>query len=239
MSGPTAAWPLPALLTSLAHADVPELAGRAGHGPLAVLQGLAACLPHGSASGTVTAAQVAERAGYSERRCRDALHHLEALGLVEWERGWRGHAGRMTIAKRAVVSLIRAGRRTVRRPVAWVEARTRRRALPTEIPDVTSGPTPYREVTAAKPAGSRPPAVVHRHTPKRHQEDRMIECIHHQDQKTCPWCRAATPTARRTTDPRPCAICWRPEAQCITANSKVPQALRHDYVAHVGPKELA
>lgn len=238
MSGPSAVWPMPALLTSLAHADTPALAGRAGHGPLAMLTALAACLPHGSASGTVTAAQVADKAGYSERRGRDALHVLERLGLVEWERGYRGHAGRMTIVKVRVVAMIRAGRRAVSRAVGravrWVEARHRHRLVsPTEIPDMTSAPTPFREVTGPEgSAGSRPPA---RH-PRHHRTgDLMIQCIHHRDQRTCTKCG---PKRAHVDDPRPCSVCWRPEAQCRTANSKVPAALQHAYVAHVAATEL-
>lgn len=241
MSTVTAQWPMPALLTSLAHADVPELAGRAGHGPLAILKALTACLPHGSAEGTVTAEQVAQVAGYSTDHTRRCLHKLEAWGLVAWSRGWRGHAGRMRIIKTAIVALIRAGKRVARQVGEWVQARRES----TEIPDITSGPTPYREVTPAvdSPGVAASPAT-HHPTPKVPRPNRLRRLLMGKHGKPTnvvefpvkyDGSRRRAATARAVAsptpqgDPRPCDICHKPEHACRLASLKVAPDLRHDY----------
>lgn len=250
MSAPTAAWPTPALLTSLVHAEVPELEGRAGHGPLAILRALAACLPHGSADGTVTYQQVAEVAGYSGDHTRRCLHKLEALGLVVWSRGWRGHAGRMRIIKTAVVDLIRAGKRQARRLAGWVEAKTRRSRRSqgrTELPDISAAPTPLRGGNRRDERGravNHPPrmsVVKHR---RNAMDDSNVIPINQPAfggfapargrKKNAPTRsgagRAGGEPAVAQGDARPCDVCHRPEHACRLANLKVPAAMRHRYV---------
>lgn len=245
MSAPTAAWPMPALLTSLAHAEVPELEGRAGHGPLAILRALAACLPHGSADGTVTAAQVAEVAGYSSDHTRRCLHKLEALGLVVWSRGWRGHAGRMRIVKTAVVDLIAAGKKVARRLVGWVEAKARRSS---EIPDVSTAPTPLRGGNRPRSGGravNHPPRLlsVVKHRRNAMDDSNVIPITQRalfagpggsRRRKNAPTRsgagRAGSEPAVVQGDARPCDVCHRPEHACRLANLKVPAAMRHRYV---------
>jgi len=218
MSTPTAQWPAPALLVSLGHCEVPELQGRAGHGPLAVLTALAKCLPHDSAAGQVTAAQVARVAGYSERWTRRCLQLLERLGLVTWSRGWRGHAGRMRIVKAAVAAMIRRYRAARSRNTAGRRGRH-------ELPEVSSAHS-LQEVTAAH-GGQAVDRPAHESTlSKRNLMAKIIKFPRHY---------TPPPDRRVETSPPPrssgelCEVCWRPEEVCRRQNSKVPAELRHPF----------
>lgn len=63
---------------------------------------------------TITAAQLADRAGYSERHVRRWLPILEDLGLLSWSRGWieegRPQPGSMKINKAALVNYVQDAR---------------------------------------------------------------------------------------------------------------------------------
>ena len=63
---------------------------------------------------TITAAQLADRAGYSERHVRRWLPILEDLGILSWSRGWiedgRPQPGSMKINKNTLVKFINDAR---------------------------------------------------------------------------------------------------------------------------------
>lgn len=63
---------------------------------------------------TITAAQLADRAGYSERHVRRWLPILEDLGILSWSRGWiedgKPQPGSMKINKNALVKFVNDAR---------------------------------------------------------------------------------------------------------------------------------
>lgn len=63
---------------------------------------------------TITAAQLADRAGYSERHVRRWLPILEDLGILSWSRGWieegRPQPGSMKLNKNALVKFVNDAR---------------------------------------------------------------------------------------------------------------------------------
>ena len=63
---------------------------------------------------TITASQLADRAGYSERHVRRWLPILEDLGILSWSRGWiedgRPHPGSMKLNKNALVKFVNDAR---------------------------------------------------------------------------------------------------------------------------------
>lgn len=63
---------------------------------------------------TITAAQLADRAGYSERHVRRWLPILEDLGILSWSRGWieegRPQPGSMKINKAVLVNYVQDAR---------------------------------------------------------------------------------------------------------------------------------
>lgn len=63
---------------------------------------------------TITAAQLADRAGYSERHVRRWLPILEDLGILSWSRGWiedgRPQPGSMKINKSVLVDYVQDAR---------------------------------------------------------------------------------------------------------------------------------
>ena len=64
---------------------------------------------------TITASQLADRAGYSERHVRRWLPILEDLGLLSWSRGWiedgRPQPGSMKINKNVLVKFVNDARK--------------------------------------------------------------------------------------------------------------------------------
>lgn len=114
VSTPTAYRPVPSLLTSLRRAGWGDLAGRDMQAVRTTLAALADRLPHKSATGRTTVAQVADAAGLSERWTRRCMTVLEDLGLIEWQRGGvqRGLPvpSVVRIIKTALVDLIEAAR---------------------------------------------------------------------------------------------------------------------------------
>lgn len=63
---------------------------------------------------TITAAQLADRAGYSERHVRRWLPILEDLGILSWSRGWieegKPQPGSMKLNKNALVKIVNDAR---------------------------------------------------------------------------------------------------------------------------------
>lgn len=112
---PTAYWLTPALLRSLSRAGWGSLAGRENQGVRSVLRAVADFLPDKSAAGRVTALQIAEAAGLSERWTRRCLNILEDLGIIEWYRGGiyngRAEPSFMRIVKQKLADLIPAARK--------------------------------------------------------------------------------------------------------------------------------
>lgn len=79
------------LVRSLGRAEWGPLEGTEWRGPRAILGALADLMHDGrtgrSATLTVTATQVAHRAGYGVRWTRTCLQVLEDIGVIEWHRG--------------------------------------------------------------------------------------------------------------------------------------------------------
>lgn len=111
---PSAAWPLPSLITSLKRAGWGPLHGREHQGVRSTLLALEGLLPHKSAEGRCTAWQVAEAAGLSEKWTRRCLTVLEDIGIITWRRGTilRGEPlpSFIRVQKRKLVQLIRIAR---------------------------------------------------------------------------------------------------------------------------------
>ncbi len=127
----TAHAPTRDILTSLARAGWGDLAGSENKGTRAMLRALVDLLPYGSGEGLVTAPQLADASGYSERWVRSRLVELERLGLILWRRGGvvagKCVPSHVRIVKGAVLALVGLARSL---KDAAVEARrtvTRRR----------------------------------------------------------------------------------------------------------------
>lgn len=114
MSSLTAGWPLPKLLAALARAGWDCLDGARLQGVRSVLRALTDLLPHGSALGEVTANQVADATGLTQRWTRRCLHVLEDAGIITWHRGQlldgRPTPGVIKVSKRSLVAMIRRAR---------------------------------------------------------------------------------------------------------------------------------
>lgn len=81
---------------------------------------------------TITASQLADRAGYSERHVRRWLPILEDLGLLSWSRGWiedgRPQPGSMKLNKNILVKFVNDARKEYDEAILPVRAaRTRAR----------------------------------------------------------------------------------------------------------------
>lgn len=173
----TAGMPLPLLLDKLARHGWPGLERRHAN----VLRALATVLPHRSAEGKATAAQLADAGSYSTRWTRDTLAELEDLDLITWHRGGV-RAGRplpstFRVVKARLVQLLLDGAQDYRDALAHRAAQTRARVagLHAAFPhrrrsvhvEVTATPTLRREVTDGVPAPSpvpfgtgAPPATI-------------------------------------------------------------------------------
>lgn len=157
MSAVTAAWPLPRLVSALARAGWHVLDGRQGGGYRAVLRGLCDLLPHGSASGLITAAQLADAAGLSERWTRAMLTNLETAGVITWTRGTiiagRPMPGAIRVNKAMLADLVRAAR-----PAHDAELARRAAATSARIRDTLRRFTLARYRPPATPSTPTPPA---------------------------------------------------------------------------------
>lgn len=179
----TAGWPLDRLVKALAKSGWDVLTGRQGGGYRAVLRALADLLPATSGSGLVTAPQIADVAGLSEKWARHILTQLEAAGVIRWTRGTiiagKPHPSLIRVSKRALADLVNRGRRAGDDRLARRAAETARRIRetlrqatlarrpaprpiepPTPIP-VRSRPAPPRaELSATLPPNGEGPGVV-------------------------------------------------------------------------------
>jgi len=106
----TAHAPTRDIMTSLARAGWGDLAGSEHKGTRAMLRALVDLLPYGSGEGLVTAPQLADVSGYSERWVRSRLVELEQHGLILWRRGGviagKCIPSHIRIVKGAVLALI-------------------------------------------------------------------------------------------------------------------------------------
>ncbi|MFE5334839.1 hypothetical protein ACFQ8E_02900 [Isoptericola sp. NPDC056573] len=106
----TAHAPTRDILTSLARAGWGDISGSEHKGTRAMLRALVDLLPYGSGEGLVTAPQLADASGYSERWVRSRLSELEARGLIIWRRGGvvagKCVPSHVRIAKGAVLALV-------------------------------------------------------------------------------------------------------------------------------------
>lgn len=207
----TAGAPLAVLVKHLARAGWGDLAGVDAKGVRAALRALADLLPAGSASGRVTAPQIAASAGYSERWMRSRLELLEAADVITWTRGGvvagRPVPSLIRVHKRVLLDLVLAAR-TIRDAVVRKAAaatrerlagvlntmrRTRRRGIVAGQPhaEVATGLPPNGEGSRRSPAPP-PGDIRERHT--------IVACSHGGDarrftsgpltgQARCPMCR--------------------------------------------------
>lgn len=157
----TASWPLPRLVSAIARAGWDELAGRRGGGYRAVLRALADLLPDRSAVGLVTAPQIADAAGITERWARHILTGLEEAGVIVWTRGTiidgRPQPSLIKVSKRTLADLVRRSRRSGDDRLAARAAETSKR-----IRETLRMRTLYRSQRRrpAQPAASAPRAEL-------------------------------------------------------------------------------
>lgn len=112
----TAGWSLPSLVDALARAGWGVLHGRQGGAPRNLLRALAQVLPDRSATGLVSANQLADMSGLSSRWTRSTLAVLERAGIITWTRGGiidgKPRPSLIRVSKRALASLVNHARRT-------------------------------------------------------------------------------------------------------------------------------
>lgn len=127
----TAHAPTRDILTSLVRAGWGDLAGSQHKGTRAMLRALVDLLPYGSGEGLVTAPQIADASGYSERWVRSRLVELERLGLILWRRGGvvagKCVPSHVRIVKGAVLALIGVARSVKDAALSARRAVTRKR----------------------------------------------------------------------------------------------------------------
>ena len=171
----TASWPLPRLVSAIARAGWDELAGRRGGGYRAVLRALADLLPERSAVGLVTAPQIADAAGITERWARHILTGLEEAGVIAWTRGTivdgRPQPSLIKVSKKVLAALVQRSRSTKDARLAARAAETSKRIRETlrmrtlyrsqrRRPAPAASPAPRAELSATLPpfrGGSRGP----------------------------------------------------------------------------------
>ena len=112
----TAGWPLDRLVKALAKSGWDVLTGRQGGGYRAVLRALADLLPPAPAPGLVTAPQLADVSGLSEKWVRTILTNLETAGVIRWTRGTiiagKPQPSLIRVSKRALADLVNRGRKS-------------------------------------------------------------------------------------------------------------------------------
>lgn len=158
MSTLTAARPVDSLVGSLARAGWGDLGGREGQGLRSTLRALVDLLPHRSASGHLTAAQVADVAGLSERWVRRCMTVLEDAGLIVWTRGGviagAPAPSHVRIAKSLIVAMIGGARPVL--DALRAERAKRTRARIEGLSYVMPGKRRRRSVHAELSASPRP-----------------------------------------------------------------------------------
>ena len=112
----TAGWPLDRLVKALAKSGWDVLTGRQGGGYRAVLRALADLLPPAPATGLVTAPQLADVSGLSEKWVRTILTNLETAGVIRWTRGTiiagKPQPSLIRVSKRMLADLVNRGRKS-------------------------------------------------------------------------------------------------------------------------------
>lgn len=185
MPVPSAAWPLPSLITSLKRAGWGGLHGRKYQGVRSTLLALEGLLPRKSAEGRCTAWQIAEAAGLSERWVRRCLTALEDLDLITWRRGTI-QAGApapsfIRVKKRTLATLIRVARgEATRRLDAHRRAFAARlsKLTNTTLPPYRAGNGKARAELSASPTTltvEGRPRRVPSHTPKQVTPPRRVK----------------------------------------------------------------
>lgn len=162
MSAPLAraGWKLPALVDALARAGWGVLAGRQGGAVRSILRALAQSLPAGSASGLITANQLADMSGNCSRWTRSSLVVLERAGIITWTRGGiidgRPAPSLIRVSKRAIASLVNHARRQHEGTLRGRAASFARR-LADELD--------HRTLIRRQPATKQPPRRQRRNSP--------------------------------------------------------------------------
>lgn len=163
----SAACPLPVLIEALRRSAALE------RRQVDVLSALSSVLPHGSAAGRTTAAQLGDVARYCEKWTRVALAELEDLGLVVWRRGGVKagvpQPSFFLVVKKMLALVIRDGREALARRRAARSVLVRRRIAGRTLPprgrsrrsshaEASANPLLRREVTpGATPTAGIPP----------------------------------------------------------------------------------
>lgn len=161
----SAGWPLDRLVSALARAGWAELDKRRAGGYRAVLRALTDLLPHGSATGMVTANQLADAAGMSERWTRDRLGWLEHAGIITWTRGGirdgRPTPSLITVSKRALADLVNRARGQISERLAARAAETSKRIRETiRLATLLHASKPKPNPSTAKPRPARRPIAA-------------------------------------------------------------------------------
>lgn len=213
---PSAVWGLDRLVTSLQRDGWGELDGPENAGLQKVLNALKALLPWESAEGRLTRAQVADAASMTPKWAGHCLRRLEDLGIISWRRGWLDHgkpkAGWIRVNKTRIAAMVRAARGYLDERRAERRAQTRHRLA-----------TTLRRTTV-------PPWKLHRPLSCRGELSSTLPT-----QGSTPRSAGAfqqpsltLPSTEGDTMPA-CAVCGRSEDACQLANTKVPDAVRHDF----------
>lgn len=209
MNTPSAAWPLPSLMTSLSRAGWGILSAHEHKGSRAVLRALTDLLPHGSAEGLSTAAQVADVAGLSERWARKCLQTLEDLGIIRWNRGGIAYGkprpSHFRIVKARLASMIKAARPEQTEREATRKVRTEERMKKIKRMFVAS---PKRKRSSLHTEVTTGPFSLQGGTGT---VSGPVECIHGTDiskplpngSSRCPLCRAKAKPKPKTVEPKP------------------------------------
>lgn len=173
----TAGWPLHRLVDALARAGWGPLAGRQPGGVRAVLGALARALPSRSAAGLVTANQLADMAGLSERWTRSCLAVLERAQLIKWTRGTvidgRPAPSYIRVSKDAIAALVLHARRELPERLRQRATETAQRITSTlrlrTIHRANRRPNPARPIRALGRAelSSTPPSLYREEVPRR------------------------------------------------------------------------
>lgn len=238
--------PLPLLLRRAARAGWGDLAGREWQGVRSTLAALAARLPDKSGAGLITAWDISQAAGLSERWTRRCLGVLEDIGVIIWNRGGivRGapQPSYIRVAKSKLVELIVGARRSHAQAEAAHTNHTRAR-LSAYAGKTFKKTKPWhkpRSVHAALSASPHPPkggSYDATPTPIRKGIEKMApqypkippveklnpfkligECQHgFGERRQCPLCRADAMTDSQRADFEAALQAWNRYVACRTA----------------------
>ena len=231
-----------------------ELAGRSLKGVRLVLHSLARLVDPAKGTCLVTAPQLADRTGMSDRWVRVCLHRLEAAGIVSWRRGWldRGRCvpGFIRVSKAALWALI-PGSRTRQATVTTARARatrdrirstlrlaTQRPRRCSSVPELSStlpptGNTPTGGATATPPVTSPrkdDPPVDNPGTRKRTPSVAALKRLFALEAY---WLETRRGTAL-VVNPNECGICHRDPHPTTRHHAFEPAQARPDRAAALG-----